>query len=101
MKSTWGKIILFAIPFLILIFFYIAHQQHKQHITVKKQSLAFSRSWNEFNYQFTGKKVYQKRADKKQAELNNIRKEQAAKKKKENVKDFNKQFNANMKGLNG
>ncbi len=70
MKSSWFKILLLFIPVLILIFFYIENQQHKQHVIVKKQSLAFSRDWNEFNYQFTGKKVYNKRAEKRQKQLN-------------------------------
>ncbi len=100
MKSTWAKIILFAIPFLALIFFYIAHQQHKQKQTIKKQNLAFSRSWNEFNYQFTGKKVYKQRADKRSKELNNIRKKEEAKK-KETVKEFNKKFNSDMAQFKG
>lgn len=100
MKSTWAKIILFAIPFLALIFFYIAHQQHKQKQTIRKQNLAFSRSWNEFNYQFTGKKIYKQRADKRSEELNGIRKKEAAKK-KETVKEFNKKFNSDMSKFNG
>lgn len=74
MKSSWFKILLLFIPVLILIFFYIENQQHNQHVVVKKQSLAFSRDWNDFNYQFTGKKVYKKRAEKRQKQLNEQKK---------------------------
>ena len=94
--KTWGKIILFAIPFLVLIFFYIAHQQHKQRAVMHKQSLAFSRDWNEFNYKFTHSKVYKKRAQERQKELNKIK---AQKAKKESIKQFNTNFNKQMKGL--
>lgn len=88
MKSSWFKILLLFIPVLILIFFYIENQQHKQHAVVKKQSIAFSRDWNEFNYQFTGKKVYKKRAEKRQKQLNEQKKIQ----KKISTQNINKKL---------
>ena len=96
--KTWGKIILFAIPFLVLIFFYIAHEQHKQRAVMHKQSVAFSRDWNEFNYKFTHSKVYKKRAQARQKELNNI-KRKIHFEKKEAIKEFNNNFNKQMKRL--
>ena len=96
---TWLKILLFVIPVMVVIFLYIQKQQHKQHVTVKKQTLAFSRDWNEFNYKFTGKKAYKKRAEKRQAELNAARKKQI--RKHETVKSLNNNLNNDMKKFTG
>lgn len=95
---TWFKIILFVIPVMFIIFLYISNQQKKQHITVKKRTLAFSRDWNQFNASFTGDKVYARRAAKRQAQLNAVRKEQV--KKHESTKNLNDQLNNDMKKFN-
>lgn len=63
MKSTFLKILIFALPFLALIFIYIKFETHKQHVIIKKTDTHFSRSWNEFDYQFTGRKKYARRAN--------------------------------------
>jgi hypothetical protein len=96
---TWFKIILFVVPVIVVIFMYIQSQQHKQHIIVKKQTLAFSRDWNEFNGKFTGNKTYIARAKKRQAELNKLRKQQA--KKHQSIKNLNHNLNNDMNKFNG
>ena len=96
---TWLKIILFVVPVMFIIFLYIAHQQKKQHVTIKKQTLAFSRDWNQFNAKFTGDKVYAARAAKRQAQLNAVRKKQI--KKKETAKQLNNNLNNDMTKFTG
>ena len=96
---TWFKIILFVVPVMFIIFMYIQHQQHKQHVIVKKQTLAFSRDWNDFNAKFTGQKVYARRAAKRQAQLNAIRKQQI--KRHESAKQLNNNLNNDMNKFNG
>ena len=96
---TWFKIILFVVPVIFIIFMYIQHQQHKQHVTVKKQTLAFSRDWNDFNAKFTGDKVYAARAAKRQAQLNAVRKKQALR--HESTKKLNENLNNDMQKFNG
>ena len=96
---TWLKIILFVVPVIFIIFLYIENQQHKQHVIVKKQTLAFSRDWKEFNAKFTGSKVYARRAKKRQAELNAVRKKQALKHK--SARSLNNQLNNDMLKFKG
>ena len=96
---TWFKIILFVVPVMFIIFMYISHQQKKQHITVKKQTLAFSRDWNDFNARFTGNPVYARRAAKRQAQLNAVRKKQVLR--HESTKKLNENLNNDMEKFNG
>lgn len=100
---TWFKIILFVAPLLLLIFFYIRHEQRVQTVQMKKLNASFSRSWNEFNYQFTGNRVYKRRAEKRTAELRRIRKRAVEKKAagKESAKKLDGNIENEMKNIAG
>lgn len=47
------KVLLFSCPVLALIFFYVVSQQAKIDVEMKRDDIAFERSWNEFKADFT------------------------------------------------
>jgi hypothetical protein len=46
--KTWGKIILFSMPFLFLLLFLIISRQHKTNQAIRRQSASFNQAWNSF-----------------------------------------------------
>lgn len=46
--KTWGKIILFSMPFLFLLLFLIVSRQHKTNVAIKQQNASFQQAWNNF-----------------------------------------------------
>ena len=46
--KTWGKIILFSMPFLFLLIFLIIARQHKTNQAIRRQSASFQVAWNNF-----------------------------------------------------
>lgn len=46
--KTWGKIILFSMPFLFVLIFLIVSRQHKTNFMIKQQNASFQKAWNAF-----------------------------------------------------
>ena len=47
--KTWGKIILFSMPFLFILIFLIVARQHKTNQAIRRQNASFQIAWNNFN----------------------------------------------------
>lgn len=70
------KILLFTSPVLALVFYYIVTQQAEISSEIEKDDIEFSRSWNEWNADFSHSKrdrdIYQKRAAEADKKLHTV-----------------------------